>query len=143
MRDDHVLDTLSHCGLAGRYVAKNKGRSRPNWFLISIFVSPLLGLIAVAALPRVESNNPQRGTKLCPKCAETVKLGADVCRHCGYEFKETTETYLDYNLRVRPNGKVDLIENGRPVKTYPSMADFKRRADRKAKRAIVSLPGWR
>jgi hypothetical protein len=26
------------------------------------------------------------GEKVCPRCAEAVKLNAQVCKHCGYEF---------------------------------------------------------
>ena len=28
-------------------------------------------------------------TKVCPRCAETVKFNAQVCRFCGYEFAST------------------------------------------------------
>ena len=28
------------------------------------------------------------GEKTCPRCAETVKAAAKVCKHCGHEFEE-------------------------------------------------------
>ncbi|MFN2490541.1 MAG: zinc ribbon domain-containing protein [Actinomycetota bacterium] len=31
---------------------------------------------------------PPAQTKDCPRCAETVKAAAKVCRFCGYEFQE-------------------------------------------------------
>lgn len=26
--------------------------------------------------------------RACPRCAETIKLAASVCRHCGYDFEQ-------------------------------------------------------
>jgi hypothetical protein len=40
---------------------------------------------------------PVASTKICPQCAETVKLAASVCRFCGYRFDEPIAP-----RRVRP-----------------------------------------
>jgi hypothetical protein len=58
-------------------VASAKGRSAFGWLLLSLLLSPLVTLIAVIG---VES------LRTCPRCAETVKAAASVCRHCGSEF---------------------------------------------------------
>jgi hypothetical protein len=34
-------------------------------------------------------NRLRAGSKLCPRCAETIKAAALVCRHCGHEFEMT------------------------------------------------------
>jgi hypothetical protein len=67
-------------------VASSKRRSGARWFFLSLLISPLLTLIAVAAMPRIEPPTPQEPVKICPRCAEKVKLAAVVCRFCGHEF---------------------------------------------------------
>ena len=63
--------------------AGKKGRSQIGFFLLSLFLSPLVGFILVA----VGSSNPQRmGLKKCPACAEFVKDEAAKCRFCGSDL---------------------------------------------------------
>jgi tRNA(Ile2) C34 agmatinyltransferase TiaS len=59
-------------------VANNKGRSGARWFFLCLLLSPLAILVLLAL--------PALNTKVCPRCAETVKSAAKVCRFCGYEF---------------------------------------------------------
>ncbi len=66
--------------LAGR-----RGRSGFGWFLFSIVLSPLLGVIFVLVLGRVISNTdaPTPDTHVrCPDCRELVRKDAKKCKHC-------------------------------------------------------------
>ena len=64
-------------------VAGSRGRSGLGWFLFSLVLTPLLGLILVALLPAVtQGPTPDTHVK-CPDCAELVLREARVCKHCG------------------------------------------------------------
>lgn len=66
-------------------VAHSRGRIGFGYFILSLVLSPLVGLILVALLPAV-AVVPQAGDgahRKCPMCAELVKLEALRCRHCG------------------------------------------------------------
>lgn len=68
--------------------ANARGRSAGGFFLLSLLVSPLIGLLAVVAMPAQESEwDRQRrlsATRPCPQCAELVKREAQICRYCGH-----------------------------------------------------------
>jgi hypothetical protein len=70
------------CGLVAFYASK-RGVSGAGIFFVSLFFSPLIGVI-VAAVSK-PTNQPS-GTKKCPDCAETVKVEAAVCRFCHHKF---------------------------------------------------------
>ena len=76
--------------LVGAY-ASSKGRSSIAYFLISMVLSPILGLaIALAAEPdtdKLEQRAIDAGKRRkCPYCAELVKNEARICKHCGKEI---------------------------------------------------------
>lgn len=68
--------------------ASNRGRNGFGWFLLSLLISPLLGLIFVAVTKNLAAEaqqaapSPQTHVK-CPACAEFVLPDAKVCKHCG------------------------------------------------------------
>lgn len=74
-------------------IADRKGRSVIGWLALAVLVAPITILILLAlpsvkpppALPVLEANDIP-ATKLCPECAEPVRVAAKVCRHCGYRF---------------------------------------------------------
>lgn len=104
---------IGFCLLVG-LLAIGRGRSGWAWGLGSIFISPLLGGLFVLVMPnlkieaakaaaeakaRAEEDAMQQRlefeaehSKTCPRCAETVKKAALVCRFCGHEFAEETST---------------------------------------------------
>ncbi|GGB07685.1 hypothetical protein [Agarivorans gilvus] len=72
-------------------LAANKGRSGIGFFLISLILSPLIGLIITLVVSpvteKVEAAAIESGTqKKCPKCAELVKNEAVICKHCQAEL---------------------------------------------------------
>jgi Uncharacterised protein family UPF0547 len=63
--------------------AGSKGRSRGGFFLLSLFLTPLVAFVLLAVGP----SNPQRqGLLMCPQCAEWLKHEALRCRFCGFDF---------------------------------------------------------
>lgn len=71
-------------GLLSALAAKAKDRPMFPWFLTTLVFSAI-ALIAVLIAPRAG--------KRCPKCAETVKKDATVCRHCGHSFQPIPSTH--------------------------------------------------
>lgn len=72
-------------------IASNKGRSGFGFFLLSVALSPLIGVIgALIAKPNkanIERTELSAGSmKRCPFCAELVKKKAIVCKHCGKDL---------------------------------------------------------
>lgn len=77
------------------FIASSKGRSAFGFFLLAIFLSPIIAGIIVLA---VQNNSPAavaaretatatavspRTHTKCPDCAELVLKEAKVCKHCG------------------------------------------------------------
>lgn len=73
-----VLLWLVLCALAAA-LAEKKGHKGIGYFLLAIFLSPLIGLLVVAAI----SN---RNQKECPYCFKAIDIRATVCSYCCSEL---------------------------------------------------------
>ncbi len=76
------------CGVIGA----SKGRSGFLVFLAAIFLTPVLTLIYILAVPKHKNVDPPTSSAssvdiACPKCAETIKRAAKVCRFCGLDLE--------------------------------------------------------
>ena len=68
--------------------ASNRGRNGFAWFVLSVLISPLLGLLFCAVAKDLSrapgADQPSAATHVkCPACAEFVLPEAKVCKHCG------------------------------------------------------------
>ncbi len=92
--------------LAGS-IAEKKGRSTNAYFFLSLFLSPVIGIVAALAASEspegMERNALMTGAvRKCPHCAELVKKGAAICRFCGNELPELPEV----SLKTWKGGKI-------------------------------------
>lgn len=80
--------------------ASNKGRSGLGWFVLAVFISPILAAIFLAVskdlskqtLPTTTHGIPSPSTHVtCPDCAEYVLKQARVCKHCGCKLTPVPE----------------------------------------------------
>lgn len=69
------------------YVAQTKRRSPWAFFLLSFFLSFLVGIIVVLAI--APGNRARKGEVLakCPFCKEEINALATVCKHCGKDVE--------------------------------------------------------
>jgi hypothetical protein len=72
--------------LVGRF-AREKGLNGVSFFVIALFLSPLVGflMVLVSATDRAKAAQ-KSGLKKCSECAEYVEQEARVCRFCGNRF---------------------------------------------------------
>lgn len=77
-------------------VAAIRGRSFFGGFLVSLFFSPLIGLIVVLVSKTGEQLSRESARKggssefrVCPQCAEVVRREALVCRFCNADLSRT------------------------------------------------------
>ena len=63
--------------------AGNKGRSGIGFFLLSLIISPLLGILFAMVAKAKNTNEPTLETHIkCPDCKEFVLKEARKCKHC-------------------------------------------------------------
>lgn len=87
-----IIITWIALSIVAGAVASAKDRSGFGYFALSILLSPLIGLIAAAAMPSLKPTvaalaagpapTPETHVK-CPDCRELVLKDARKCKHCG------------------------------------------------------------
>lgn len=84
-----IIVWIALCMAVGVF-ADRRGRSGGGWFLLSLVISPLLGLIFVGVSQDLAKERQAKAAELgprthvkCPSCAEWVLPEAMVCKHCG------------------------------------------------------------
>lgn len=73
--------------------ARRRGRSQPNFTVLSFFITPLIGyLVLVIASPGWSGEATGRGRLVrCPVCAEWIQPAAVKCRFCGAGIGRSAE----------------------------------------------------
>lgn len=115
-------------------IAGSKGRSGFGYFLLSLLLSPVVGVLLAIGLPGIKpapaimaSDNRVK----CPECRELVLADARKCKHCGSaltpESDLSEEQLLDRYGIMLSNGKYQVGEY-----RYDSADDALRQAKKRA-----------
>lgn len=73
-------------------IASAKNRTGVGYFFLSLILSPLIGIILAAALPRLPGTaetKAETGRTACPFCKKLIIAGAIKCKHCGSSLEGT------------------------------------------------------
>ncbi|BAE49267.1 hypothetical protein amb0463 [Paramagnetospirillum magneticum AMB-1] len=91
-------------------IASNKGRSAGAWLIYGLLLWPvaLIHVALASNLKDVQAQQRQAAevahSKTCPRCAETIKAAARVCRFCQYEFSEEELRETEDDMPMLPPG---------------------------------------
>jgi uncharacterized protein UPF0547 len=72
------------CFFAGFFVVVGTDPLDAVWIITGLVLLYLVGLAGYYVARRAAARY-----RVCPDCAETIKVAANVCRHCGYRFTES------------------------------------------------------
>lgn len=103
---------LAMCVLVGWFWGR-KGRSPAAGFFLSLFLTPIVGAVVglvIAPDPAKREARDLGGgySKPCPRCAESVRRAARVCRYCGHEFPDPVFERLEARWRAAAELREDV-----------------------------------
>ena len=78
-----ILIVSFFTGMISLTIARDRNRDQIGWFILG-FLFNLLGLIAIALLPKIHNET----TFSCPECSATVKKDDEICSNCGEVFED-------------------------------------------------------
>ncbi len=92
-----LIAWLVLCGAAAAY-ASNKGRSGVGIFVLSVFLSPLVGfIVALVMEPQLQKIAEAKGMKKCPQCAQFVQSDASTCPFCKKDLAQMAFHVREFN----------------------------------------------
>jgi hypothetical protein len=111
-------------GLIPAFIARSKGRSFIGWWALGLFfLVPAL----VAALVIGPTRDADVGRVQCPRCAEWIVPGAQVCRFCGTEFGVQgylTPSAVPTQRRAHPTATRNLLIAATALSVAPLASGF-------------------
>jgi hypothetical protein len=114
------------------YVAKQKGRSASSFFWLSFFLSFLVGILVVLAIPKKDEplqksqdsffvkNSSGEELVKCPFCAEWVKSEAKVCKYCKSDIETAITQYREAEATAKSKEKELLAQEAENQKKLQS-----------------------
>jgi len=98
-------------------IASARGRSGFGYFILSVLLSPLIGVLFAALLPPKPSSEQtaeaQRPRMRCASCAELVLVEAVKCKHCGADLTTQSKARCAYCSASVPPGATNCLGCGR------------------------------
>jgi hypothetical protein len=82
-------------------LASKRGRNGGSWFLFSLLLSPLIGIIFLLVSKDNSKDDSERLS--CPKCAEKVLISASICPHCRSDLLgDKAFQYAVKEIKIKP-----------------------------------------
>lgn len=117
----------------GGAIAHRKGNKFLSAFVVSLLLSPLIGIIVALAMAKndaaLEERKVKSGThKRCPACRELIRRDARVCRFCRQSFDRGQQEQVQANHSVEPKiaPLAHLISGGRCTECGCSVGAIKK-----------------
>lgn len=109
-----ILIVAALLGLIPAFIAQSRGRSFGLWWIYGflLFIVALIHSLFITKKDDSEENSPLGiGMRKCPYCAETVKVEAIKCKHCGSDIPKGS-------VNTTPDIDYDFLPSSIPVNQY-------------------------
>ncbi len=88
-----IVITSFFTGIMSSIIAKDRNRDQFWWFILG-FLFNLLGMIAIALLPKID-NETEEDIFTCDECDATVEEDDKFCPNCGKVFEDEATASKD------------------------------------------------